>query len=62
MGPLKKPRLELTLYARPKHPGTYHYALFESPKGTEERPTNFATKHHVKNTLLVTSDAEPSQP
>ncbi|KAH7346109.1 hypothetical protein BKA66DRAFT_321797 [Pyrenochaeta sp. MPI-SDFR-AT-0127] len=49
--PHNKLRLQLVLYARPKHPGTYHYALFISPKGTRTQPASSATKHHVKNTL-----------
>lgn len=47
--PRNKPRLQLALYARPKHPGTYHYAIFLAPKQGEQGPT---TKHHVKNTLM----------
>jgi len=46
-----KPRLELALYARPKHPGTHHYALFVSPKSTKSKVSASSTKHHVKNTL-----------
>lgn len=50
--PRNKPRLQLALYARLKHPGTYHYALFISPKRTQRaRSADSATKHHVKNTL-----------
>jgi hypothetical protein len=44
-----KPRLQVALYARPKHPGTYHYALFITPKKPRSYP---ATKIHVKNTLI----------
>ncbi|KAE8136018.1 hypothetical protein BDV38DRAFT_250410 [Aspergillus pseudotamarii] len=48
-----KPRLLLALYARPKHPESYHYALLICPKITtaqnaKPRP---ATKYHVKNTI-----------
>jgi hypothetical protein len=47
-----KPRLYLALYARPKFPGTYHYALLVSPKieslNPEERDS---TKYHCKNIL-----------
>lgn len=46
--PRNKSRLQLALYARPKQPGTYHYALFVSPKSTKQM---LATKHHVKNTV-----------
>ncbi|KIW70682.1 hypothetical protein PV04_02927 [Phialophora macrospora] len=49
--PRNKPRLQLALYTRPKHPGTYHYALFVSPKFTRPLEGRTATKHHVKNTL-----------
>lgn len=50
--PRNKPRLQLALYARPKHPGSYHYALFISPKSTKQKKlANSATKHHVKNTV-----------
>jgi hypothetical protein len=52
-----KQRLQLALYARPKHPDTYHYALFIAPK-INSRQTNNArnkpfstTKFHVKNAL-----------
>jgi hypothetical protein len=49
--PRDKPRLELALYARPKHPGSPHYALLVSPKSTKDNVSTSATKHHVKNTL-----------
>ncbi|TVY82289.1 hypothetical protein LSUE1_G001915 [Lachnellula suecica] len=35
-----KPRLQVALYARPKHPGTYHYAIFISPKLNYESRKN----------------------
>ncbi|PVI03237.1 hypothetical protein DM02DRAFT_588347 [Periconia macrospinosa] len=62
--PRNKPRLQLALYARPKHPGSYHYALLTSPKSTPKQQTNPATKHHVKNTLLpqTISGELPTQP
>ena len=47
-----KPRHQLALNARPKHPGTYHYALFGCPKDGVPRS---ATKQHVKNTLETIS-------
>lgn len=61
--PRNKPRVHLALYARPKHPDSYHYALFLAPKDSspsskssnvidKDSPTA-TTKHHVKNTLLV---------
>lgn len=59
--PRNKPRLELALYSRPKHPGSYHYALFVSPKSTKQKPAISATKHHVTNTLQVVS-GEAIQP
>ncbi|CZR61146.1 uncharacterized protein PAC_11042 [Phialocephala subalpina] len=59
--PRHKPRLQLALYARPRHPGTYHYALFVSPKSTKQQHANSATKHHVKNTLQNVS-GELTQP
>jgi hypothetical protein len=59
--PRNKPRLQLALYARPKHPGTYHYALFVSPKFTKPLEGRTATKHHAKNTLQNIS-GELSQP
>ncbi|KAF2705587.1 hypothetical protein K504DRAFT_387627 [Pleomassaria siparia CBS 279.74] len=49
--PRNKPRLELALYARPKHPGTYHWALFVSAKPNRQRASASVTKYHVKNTL-----------
>ncbi|KAF2016898.1 hypothetical protein BU24DRAFT_140365 [Aaosphaeria arxii CBS 175.79] len=59
-----KPRLALALYARPKHPTTYHYALLLIPKPTPNSPfTPAATKYHVKNTLQVLpGDSSFSQP
>jgi hypothetical protein len=59
--PRNKPRLQLALYARPKHPGTYHYALFVSPKSAKQSYASTATKHHVKNTLQNVS-GELTQP
>lgn len=52
-----KQRLQLALYARPKHPDSYHYALFITPKtGSRQNNTSSqkpfsVTKFHVKNTL-----------
>lgn len=61
-----KPRLELALYARPKHAGTYHYALFIAPKSRiHQKKKNgiapSATKFHVKNTLQEV-DGQIEQP
>ncbi|KAK6442469.1 hypothetical protein LTR95_001301 [Oleoguttula sp. CCFEE 5521] len=56
--PRIKHRLHLALYARPKHPGTYHYALFIALKNGQG-PT---TKHHVKNTLLVDDRGHATTP
>ncbi|KAE8333796.1 hypothetical protein BDV39DRAFT_165237 [Aspergillus sergii] len=48
-----KPRLLLALYARPKYPESYHYALLITPKITAAQNTKSlrATKYHVKNTI-----------
>lgn len=53
-----KPRLLLTLYARPKHPESYHYALLICPKITAAQNTKplRATKYHVKNTIENIND------
>ncbi|KAL3427472.1 hypothetical protein PVAG01_00981 [Phlyctema vagabunda] len=59
--PHNKPRLQLALYARPRHPNTYHYALFVSPKTARQPYSTSATKYHVKNTLQNVS-GELSQP
>lgn len=56
--PRNKDRLQLALYARPKHPGSYHYAFFVAPK----KPQGPVTKHHVKNTLQIDSSGEAIQP
>ena len=53
--PRNKPRLHLALYARPKHPGTYHYALLTRAKDITPRLTpSFepaAIKYHLRSTL-----------
>ena len=52
-----KPRLQIALYARPKYPDTYHWALFISPKSSSKQygrnndDAARVTKYHVKNTL-----------
>lgn len=57
-----KPRLVLGLYARPRHPESYHYALLITPripKGIGNRLP--ASKYHVKNTIQIIDD-QVSQP
>lgn len=56
-----KPRLLLGLYARPKHPGTYHYALFITPRIKSPGKRLAASKYHVKNTIQIIDD-QVSQP
>ncbi|RHZ61292.1 hypothetical protein CDV55_104614 [Aspergillus turcosus] len=57
-----KRRLLLALYARPRHPDSYHYAILITPKITpKDNPPIPATKYHVKNTLTNT-EAGLSQP
>ncbi|GIZ39098.1 hypothetical protein CKM354_000248900 [Cercospora kikuchii] len=53
-----KPRLELAIYARPKHPESPHYALFVAPK----RDAGPIVKHHVKNTWQVDDSGQASRP
>jgi hypothetical protein len=54
-----KDRLQLALYARPKHPpGNYHYAFFVAPKNAQGP----LVKHHVKNTLQVNDSGKAIQP
>lgn len=60
--PRNKPRLQLALYARPKYPGTYHYALFLSPKPNPPGNGRTATKYHVKNTLQQDISGQLEQP
>ncbi|KAF2431322.1 hypothetical protein EJ08DRAFT_733550 [Tothia fuscella] len=54
-----KPRLYLALYARPKYPNTYHYALMICPKNLTN--SSQVLKYHVKNTLQAI-DGAVSQP
>ncbi|RHZ53106.1 uncharacterized protein CDV56_103055 [Aspergillus thermomutatus] len=57
-----KPRLLLGLYARPRHPDSYHYAILITPKiRPRDKLPIPATKYHVKNTLTNT-EAGLSQP
>ncbi|KAF7197268.1 hypothetical protein HII31_01379 [Pseudocercospora fuligena] len=46
-----KPRLELAIYARPKHPDSYHWAIFTAPKSSKGKPSRSVTKRHVLNTI-----------
>jgi hypothetical protein len=52
-----KDRLLLALYARPKYPDTYHYALMTCPKSHKRKfaveGSNLSVfrKYHVKNTI-----------
>ena len=48
-----KPRLCLALYARPKHPGTYDYALLVCPK----KLGFTADKFYVKNAVKIINGA-----
>ncbi|PPJ58941.1 hypothetical protein CBER1_04121 [Cercospora berteroae] len=52
------PRLELAVYARPKHPESPHYALFVAP----QRDAGPMVKHHVKNTWQVDGSGHASCP
>lgn len=56
-----KPRLLLGLYARPRYPGTYHYALFITPRIKSPGKRLAASKYHVKNTIQIIDD-QVSQP
>ncbi|KAI9781468.1 MAG: hypothetical protein M1816_002355 [Peltula sp. TS41687] len=47
-----KPRLYLALYARLKHPDSYHYTLHVSPKGERiDLQAQETVKHHCKNII-----------
>lgn len=59
--PCNKPRLQLALYARPKHPDSYHYALLISPKTGTGRIGSSASKHHALDTFQSVS-GEVSNP
>ncbi|EME78768.1 uncharacterized protein MYCFIDRAFT_199889 [Pseudocercospora fijiensis CIRAD86] len=61
IGYRNKPRLELALYARPKHPNTYHWAIFTAPKSSKGKPSRSVTKRHLLNTLQ-NIDGVVSQP
>lgn len=60
-----KPRLYLALYARLKHPETYHYALHISPKSSASSSSSDALptkKYHCKNILQLSADNTISTP
>ncbi|KAH8723173.1 hypothetical protein GQ44DRAFT_828377 [Phaeosphaeriaceae sp. PMI808] len=50
-----KPRLQLALYARPKHPDTYHYTLLLAPK-CAFTPADSAIKYHLTDRLQTSQD------
>lgn len=54
-----KPRLQVALYARPKHPDKHHFALLVAPKVAARWRT---VKHHVKNTLQIDADGSATTP
>ncbi|RDL40868.1 uncharacterized protein BP5553_00847 [Venustampulla echinocandica] len=54
-----KPRLTLALYSRPKHPGTYHYALFVVPKSRFQDPAT-KTKNNIFSSLNSKSLPSPN--
>ena len=61
-----KARLHLALYAVPKQPDTFHYALLVRPKDIAATlalsgPLT-ATKHHVKATIRTNADGAVSYP
>jgi len=56
--PRNKDRLQLALYARPKHPDSPHFAFFIAPKNLQGP----VTKHHVKNTMLIDESGKAIQP
>ncbi|KAF7594419.1 hypothetical protein BBP40_009239 [Aspergillus hancockii] len=55
---INKPRLLLALYARPKHPESYHCALLISPKieTTPSKKRLSAFKYHIRNTIANIND------
>lgn len=57
-----KPRLQLALYSRPQHPGTYQHALFISPKTPKSsRPIIklHVSKAHLERVTVSTLSSEP---
>lgn len=61
-----KARLHLALYALPKYPDTYHYALLLRPKDVAATlalsGVLTATKYHVKTTIRTDADGLVSHP
>lgn len=61
-----KARLHLALYALPKYPDAYHYALLLRPKDVAATlalsGVLSATKHHVKTTIRTNADGVVSHP
>ena len=61
-----KARLHLALYALPKYPDTYHYALLLRPKDIAATLALSgiltASKYHVKTTIRTNSDGVVSHP
>ena len=61
-----KVRLHLALYALPKYPDTYHYALLLRPKDIAATlalsGTLSASKYHVKTTIRTNADGIVSHP
>ena len=61
-----KARLHLALYALPKYPDTYHYALLVRPKDIAATSALSgvltATKYHVKSTIRTNADGVVSHP
>jgi hypothetical protein len=56
--PRDKDRLQLALYARPKHPDSPHFSFFIAPKNLQGP----VTKHHVKNTMMIDESGKATQP
>lgn len=61
-----KARLHLALYAIPKYPDTYHYALIVRPKDIAATLALSgiltATKYHIKSTIRTNADGLVSHP
>lgn len=61
-----KARLHLALYALPRYPETYHYALLTRPKDIAATlalsGVLTATKYHVKTTIRTNADGAVSNP
>lgn len=61
-----KARLHLALYALPKNPDTYHYALLSRPKDIAATSALsgalVANKYHIKTTIRTNADGVVSHP